>query len=160
MKHLIKATSVLLILTILTSLCSCSLFFFDNARFEGGRLLDDELMDEIRRKIFDTEASVAATDGETNNTHATDSSAPISSEYESAESSIELTSDSAETNAYSESDDPTETAVYWTEGGSVWHASSACSYLKNSQNVISGTLEEAINAGKERLCSACGKNSN
>lgn len=50
-----------------------------------------------------------------------------------------------------------ESVVYWTEGGSVWHVSKECSSLKNSKNIISGSVEEAQNAGKERVCSRCGK---
>ena len=49
-----------------------------------------------------------------------------------------------------------EATVYWTPGGSVWHISRSCSALKNSSEVLSGTKDEALAAGKERVCKKCG----
>lgn len=49
-----------------------------------------------------------------------------------------------------------EATVYWTPGGSVWHISRSCSALKNSSEVLSGTQDEALAAGKERVCKKCG----
>ena len=46
--------------------------------------------------------------------------------------------------------------VYWTKKGKVWHVSKDCRYIKNSE-VESGTADNAIEAGKERACSSCGK---
>ncbi len=51
----------------------------------------------------------------------------------------------------------TENTVYWTEKGGVWHLTRDCRYIKNSTSVLSGTVEEAIESGKTKLCSACGK---
>lgn len=47
--------------------------------------------------------------------------------------------------------------VYWTKSGTVWHLFKDCGHLKNSKTVISGSLEEAINEGKEKVCSSCNK---
>ena len=52
-----------------------------------------------------------------------------------------------------------EEAVYYfvTGSGTVYHSSASCTYLKNSGNVQTGSLSQALAAGKERLCSACAK---
>ncbi|MBQ8213728.1 MAG: hypothetical protein IJZ80_06940, partial [Clostridia bacterium] len=44
---------------------------------------------------------------------------------------------------------------YYTETGSVWHASTDCSYLKNADHILQGTPEGAELAGKARPCSRC-----
>ena len=46
--------------------------------------------------------------------------------------------------------------VYWTEGGSVYHADRYCSHLKKASKVESGTVSQARRLGKEKACSACG----
>lgn len=46
--------------------------------------------------------------------------------------------------------------VYWTKNGTVWHTRKECGHIKNSE-VISGTVSEAEEAGKTRLCSSCAK---
>ena len=46
---------------------------------------------------------------------------------------------------------------YWTSGGSVYHKWSDCSHLKNSTNITSGNEQDALLAGKEKLCSTCAK---
>ena len=53
---------------------------------------------------------------------------------------------------------PTETedAVFWTAGGSVWHVTAECSALAKSKSVLSGTEEQAKQAGKSRVCKRCG----
>lgn len=47
--------------------------------------------------------------------------------------------------------------VYWVRGGSVYHLKSDCSSLSRSSEILSGTIEDAIADGKERVCSRCGK---
>ena len=47
---------------------------------------------------------------------------------------------------------------YWTASGSVYHKWPDCGHLKNSSTISSGSKEEAILAGKEKLCSSCDKN--
>ena len=47
--------------------------------------------------------------------------------------------------------------VYYTPKGEVYHLKRDCSYIKNSKEVLSGTLEAAQTAGKLRACSRCGK---
>ena len=47
---------------------------------------------------------------------------------------------------------------YWTDSGSVYHKWADCGHIKNSQNIKSGILDDAILAGKLKLCSSCEKN--
>lgn len=46
---------------------------------------------------------------------------------------------------------------YWTSSGSVYHKWSDCGHLKNSSDIMSGNEQDAILAGKEKLCSSCAK---
>ena len=50
-----------------------------------------------------------------------------------------------------------EEVVYWVEGGKVWHLSTDCRYLKDKENIHCGTVEEAMEAKKTKLCSSCEK---
>ena len=66
--------------------------------------------------------------------------------------------DSAKEEPPSEEAEPEEVECYFVSGsGEVYHTRADCSYLKNSKNVMSGTLADASAAGKTRLCSACSK---
>ena len=44
---------------------------------------------------------------------------------------------------------------FFTAGGSVYHRSKNCPRLSSSSEILSGTEEEAIAAGKKRGCSVC-----
>jgi len=46
--------------------------------------------------------------------------------------------------------------VYWTSGGTVYHYSKDCSSLSRSKAIESGSIEDAIDAGKSKACSICG----
>jgi competence protein ComEC len=48
-----------------------------------------------------------------------------------------------------------DTVCYWTKSGSVWHLTPNCSYLRNSKNIISGTVKDALLAEKTKPCSRC-----
>ena len=52
--------------------------------------------------------------------------------------------------------EPTEKTVYWVKSGEVWHLSDKCSSLSRSKNILSGTVEAAIENGKMRVCKRCG----
>lgn len=45
--------------------------------------------------------------------------------------------------------------VYWVKSGSTWHTNRNCHSLKKSSEIISGSVEEAKAAGKERKCKVC-----
>ncbi len=70
------------------------------------------------------------------------------------ENSDILSSESTEVGIY---EPDTAETVYWTESGSVWHKSAECGYLRKSKGTLSGAVSEAIDAGKEKPCSSCGK---
>jgi len=45
--------------------------------------------------------------------------------------------------------------VYWVPGGQVYHSTTGCRSLARSSDIRSGTLQDAINAGKDRPCKNC-----
>lgn len=78
--------------------------------------------------------------------------------YVSNEASQELSVGVEETLKYpNDYSDDGNLLVYWTKSGSVWHESSSCSSLINTpkENLICGSEEEAISAGKDRACKKC-----
>lgn len=115
------------------TLCSCSVFTYDNSRFDGGDTLNEELLSKIENDVY----------GE--------------SETSESQTSESQTSESQTTEADNEGNKDDTNTVYWTSGGTVWHTRRDCSYLQKSKNVLSGTVEEAISEGKKKLCSSCEK---
>lgn len=69
--------------------------------------------------------------------------------------SPETTAAPSTTSQSSSSDRKTGT-VYWVESGKVWHTTDKCSTLSRSKYIMSGTVDAAKNAGKERVCKRCG----
>ena len=66
--------------------------------------------------------------------------------------------EAAVTEKYTASTDESgEALVFWTDSGKVWHISPECSSLRKSTNIKSGNISDAEAAGKERVCSVCGK---
>ncbi len=49
-----------------------------------------------------------------------------------------------------------ETIVFWTDGGTVYHNHRNCSSLSKSKVVESGSVDDAIAAGKAKSCLICG----
>ena len=47
--------------------------------------------------------------------------------------------------------------VYWTRFGHVYHTSEDCQALTNSEELVYGSVEEAIAANRVRLCSFCAR---
>ncbi len=45
--------------------------------------------------------------------------------------------------------------VYWTTFGTVYHLDPDCSHIINSGTIYSGSIAEATDAGRSRLCSTC-----
>ena len=45
--------------------------------------------------------------------------------------------------------------VYWTPGGKSYHNSQECSTLSRSKTILSGSLNDALNAGKDDPCNVC-----
>ena len=48
-----------------------------------------------------------------------------------------------------------ENDVYWTQFGTVYHTSPDCGHLNHSDELIVGTVEQAIEKNKTRLCKSC-----
>ena len=72
---------------------------------------------------------------------------------ESATTESETTEPETTEPETTEADDGT---VYWIENGSVWHNDVNCQHIKG-KDIISGSVEDAMEAGKERLCKSCEK---
>ncbi len=49
------------------------------------------------------------------------------------------------------------TNVYWSPFGRVYHTHTDCGHLNQTETLTEGTVEEAIAAGRTRLCSSCAK---
>lgn len=49
------------------------------------------------------------------------------------------------------------TDVYWTTFGTVYHLDESCSHLNHSDELTVGTVEQAIEANKTRVCKDCEK---
>lgn len=45
--------------------------------------------------------------------------------------------------------------AYWTPFGEVYHFNPDCQYIKNSGTIYSGTVQDALDAGRNRGCSGC-----
>ena len=143
MKKIYKVILIFIAVTLLmTSFVACD---FDESRnhLSGGDILDREKMSEIKNEIIsnmftETSQSNVAEIEESNN--------------ESISSSNEQENENTE-------NEKNEEKVYWTKSGSVWHLKKDCRYLKNTNpsNILSGSVEEAKEAGKGKACSSCGK---
>lgn len=53
-----------------------------------------------------------------------------------------------------------DTLVYWTPFGHVYHTSQDCQHLNHSDTLIEGTVEEAIDNSRTRLCKTCADRDN
>lgn len=51
---------------------------------------------------------------------------------------------------------PDDGTVYWVKGGEVWHIKKTCQSLSRSKNILSGSVDDAVAAGKTRVCKKCG----
>ncbi len=136
----IRSFWLIAIVFLIVSFSSCKM---DESRYHlfGGELLDEERMSEIKNELLGGAESDTV-------------SATVTEEFPNAESERENTDSNSE--AEEKTEDLTQT-VYWAKSGEVWHRSNECGYLKKSSEISSGTVEEAIEAGKERLCLICGK---
>ena len=140
---MIKRITVLIIaLLLIFSLTACSLLD-TNDRFVGGELLDEEMMSEIIAEIFSDESKEEKeeSDGYSNDTE-------ICEEESSCES---ITAEDNESKVPSND----ENIVYWTSSGKVWHTHKDCGSLKNSKEILSGSVDDALGEGKTKLCSYC-----
>ena len=70
-----------------------------------------------------------------------------------------LLASSQEKQTQADASDPEQKKEFYYVAGSgtVYHTRATCGYLKNAQNVHSGSLSQVTQAGKTKLCSACEK---
>ena len=142
--------ATLLILIFLFTACE------ENNDFRGGELLDSEKMSEIKSEIIgDLVTSEGETDSDINFNDTENDIGSDETFSNNVDGDVTEKTDSAAQNG-NDSQNTEKIIVYWTKSGKVWHLSENCRYIKNSEQ-ISGTVEEAIEAGKERVCSSCGK---
>lgn len=127
MKKYICFIAVICLLAALLS--SCALFDTGD-RFVGGEPLDDDMMIDIWMEIF-------------------------SSEPEYPDEFLETDKPQSEEEESDHETEPFDGTVYWVKGGKVWHTHDDCGSLKDSSDVLSGSIEDALEAGKERICSRC-----
>ncbi len=159
-----KPLGIIFVIIMILTLVSCD-FDESNNHLFGGEFLDDAKMSEIRDEVisellhnseisesdiveYSSDFSETDNESETNN---------IDESIDSDETSNDQNTTSEET---STPDTPTisnKETVYWTSSGSVWHISSECRYIRKSTNIINGSIEDAKEAGKTKVCSSCGK---
>lgn len=53
-------------------------------------------------------------------------------------------------------DDKVSNTVYWVKSGKVWHTTKNCPSLSRSKSILFGSVDDAMSAGKERVCKRCG----
>ena len=125
--------------------------------FSGGELLDDAKMSEIKSEFFAAEESITTEMSETIKVSETADKVETAENTGITEINTEAKAEESEyTETTSEDVTNNDHIVFWTEGGRVWHLKEDCRYLKQS-TVVSGTVEEAIKQGKDRVCSSCSK---
>lgn len=152
--------AVIIVIIITLLFCSCDFDESENS-FRGGELLDNDRMSEIKDKFVtekpDEEKSEAEATDVTTEKH-TEKQTEKQTETVVVES---YTQSAPEQSTESESEtlfsDEQSNIVYWTKSGSVWHVTDQCHHLKKSKNIQSGSVEEAMESGKEKVCSSCGK---
>ena len=155
MKKCIKLILAVLSAFLILLLCACDLDE-SSGNLQGGDLLDAGRISEIKDEVLATEETTAAettsdenddeeshSDEKTNDTENTDNT--------ETQSNVSTNTDDTA------SDLNVGNEVYWTESGGVWHLYRDCGHLKNSQNVLSGTVADAEEAGKDHVCSSCNK---
>ena len=131
----IKALFLAIILAFATLFSSCATPQTTNNEYYGGESMNAEILSSIAESIFSE------------------------SEIEESSTSTKTTVNSATTEEITTEKREHDGVYYWTESGGVYHLWSDCGHLKNSKDVKSGSVDEAISDGKEKLCSSCEKKS-
>lgn len=158
MKKYIKVILAVLSAFLILLLCACDLDE-SSGNLQGGDLLDAGRISEIKDEVLATEETTAAEttsdendDGESHS----DEKANDTEQTENTEGTETQSNASTDTDSTG-FDENVGDEVYWTESGGVWHLYRDCGHLKNSQNVLSGTVADAEEAGKDHVCSSCNK---
>ena len=158
MKRLcLMITAILLTFTF----CACDFDESDNS-FRGGELLDNDKMSELKDKYVTEETDEAKDENES---FASEKQTEKQTEMQTEKKNEIHTEIVTDTETPGTLEGETETLVsdeqgervFWTKSGSVWHTTDQCHHLKKSKNIESGSVEEAMEAGKSKACSSCGK---
>lgn len=128
MKH-IKLLSLIFLLLLISCLISCNIFMPENRNFYGGKILDNKAMTELQKEFSESNSVIQAESQNISNVESEDVS----------------------TNTHEPE------TVYWANSGSVWHLYSDCGYLKKSNGVFSGSVNQAKANGAKKVCSSCAK---
>lgn len=128
-----------------------------------GTKLDSRIIDIATGEPYEPEAEPAPTDEpEPEQTTATSTTeppieapAPAPEPAEPASSSASSGGSWGESKTTDEITGDLSDTVYWTSGGKSYHFSENCATLSRSNNIKSGTLQDALNAGKKDPCNIC-----
>lgn len=141
--------------------------------YRGTETIEDDHVTENLRQIaealnsigYDVESEAVEAEQTTSQTAETVSSESISPETASVSTESVPTptgTSSAQTDAVQaapesveQNVEPQSSTVYWTPNGKSYHTTSECSTLSRSKTILSGTLDEAIAAGKTDPCNVC-----
>ncbi len=149
--------SALLLCAILFLACGCSEYLPEHETISSGEILTPEYMTEISQKLVEEKHTSSEVSSEDSTLKTEDSSGLEVDDIQTEDNSVTqaiVTSQQIESSATF--NETTVAVVYWTEGGSVWHNTKDCSALARSKNIMSGSVHDAVEAGKERVCKKCG----
>ena len=163
LNKIIICVTAVFILSVLLGGCA----FNESANsFRGGELLDEDMMSELKESVLAENGSDLTETGLESLSGSNVDSETVADSVQSNEDTAENDGESEtvnsdgtlteETEKVAESEIGKADTVYWVKGGSVWHLSRDCYHLRN-KDVISGSVEEAQEAGKTKVCSNCSK---
>ena len=117
---------VVMALTLFLTACACTTRYIDRDSTSQAVPVTPEMLEEISREIFEG-TGTADSDHEETDPSPEETLAPLTD----------------------------NTTVYWLSGGKVFHVSTTCRYIRDKEDVHTGTLVEASEAGKDKACSVC-----
>ena len=150
--------SVLLLCVVLVFACGCSEYLPEHETISSGEVLTPEYMAEISQKLTEETHPSLEISGEDSTLRTEDSSVlDVDEDIQTEDNGVtQVIATSQQVESSVTPNETTVDVVYWTEGGSVWHNTKDCSALARSKNIISGSVHDAVEAGKERVCKKCG----
>ena len=153
-KHIL---SVLLLCAILLLICGCSAYLPESETVSSGELLTPEYMAEISQKLAEGQNTTLEIPSEDYTSKIEDSSILEGDDSQTEDDSVtQVISTFQQTDCTATSNEIIVSVVYWTESGSVWHNKKDCSALARSKSIMNGSIHDAVEAGKERVCKRCG----
>ena len=149
--------SALLLCVMVFFTFGCSEYLPEQETISSGEILTPEYMAEISQKLVEEKNTSSEVSNDDSTLKTEDSSVLEIDDIQTEDNSVtQAIVTSQQIEGGETSDETTIDVVYWTEGGSVWHNTKDCSALARSKNIISGSVHDAVRAGKERVCKKCG----